>query len=72
MKYWLTPIHLKYEIKHRLEQMLIWFVWRLPRTLVMWCVVRAFTHATSDPHGPTHPDEIGYSVVMKRWSENHG
>lgn len=72
MKYWLTPIHLKYEIKRRLEKMLIWFVWRLPRTLVKWCTVRVFAHATTHPYGDTHPDDVGYSTVMKRWEHNHG
>jgi hypothetical protein len=51
------------------ERVLMWIAWHLPHQLVTWCVVRVFAKATMPPWGDTHPDEIGYGLLMKRWYE---
>jgi hypothetical protein len=57
----------RYLIHRRQEKLLLWFVWRLPRTLVMWCAVRVHAHATTGRYGNTNPGDLTIMEAMKRW-----
>jgi hypothetical protein len=51
------------------EKLMLWFVWKLPRKLVMWCYVRVGAHATTGQFGSTNPSELGMMEALKRWDE---
>ena len=68
MKYWFTPIHLKYEINKRLEKMLIWFVYRLPRPVAYWCSIRVMVHATTGKYSDQVVPELLAMDALKRWN----
>lgn len=60
-------IELRYRITHRAERALRWFVWRLPRRLVMWCYIRVAAHATTGQFSNTIVPEIGMMEALDRW-----
>lgn len=51
------------------EKLLLWFVWKLPRKLVMWCYCRVGAHATTGKFGNTLVPEITMMEALKRWDE---
>ena len=67
MRYWLTPIHLKYEINKRLEKMLIWLVWKLPRAVAYWAAIRVMVNATQGEHQNQVVPELLAMDALKRW-----
>lgn len=40
---------------------------RLPHTLVMWCLVRVAAHATTGRWSKTSPDDLTYTLMYDRW-----
>jgi hypothetical protein len=59
-------------LKGRLpDKMAMWVAWALPKRVVMWSYIRVVAHATTGPHGMTHPDEVTYSMALKRWKVPH-
>lgn len=51
------------------EQLLLWFVGKLPRKLVMRCYCRVGAHATTGRFGNTDTTEITMIEALKRWDE---
>jgi hypothetical protein len=60
-------IEIKYEIHKRAEKLMRWFVWKLPRKLVMWCYIRVAAHATTGKFGNTIVPEITMMEALQRW-----
>lgn len=56
--------------RRKAEKLRIWFIWHLPRWVAYWSTIRVFSHGTTGAYGNTHPDELGYGELMKRWE--HG
>lgn len=51
----------------RKEKLWMAFVWRLPRRLVYWCVIRCFAHGTTGVYGGTHPSSLTFDTLLDRW-----
>ena len=49
------------------EKLLMWFAWKLPRSLVYWCAVRVMAHATVGPHAGQVVPELSALIALKRW-----
>lgn len=47
------------------EKIIIWIVWHLPPTLLLWAIVRGFADASTGDNSHKHVDELGYSDVYK-------
>lgn len=56
-----------YRYERLKEKLIIFIAWSLPKSVVLWVVVRAFAHATTGKWGNEHIDEIGYKEVYDRW-----
>lgn len=54
-------------LRRPLQRLLLWFVWRLPRSLVMWCYIRVGAHATTGQFSNTIVPEIGMMEALARW-----
>ena len=50
-----------------MEKIMLWLVWRLPKSLVMWCGFRIGVHATQDEYGKTIVPDLTFMDAMKRW-----
>jgi len=50
-----------------IEKLMLWFVWRLPKTLIMWCGIRIGAHATTGKYGTTLVPDLTFMDAMKRW-----
>lgn len=57
----------RYWMAKRAERVLLWFVWRLPRTLVMWCYIRVAAHATTGQFSNTVVPNLGMMDALQRW-----
>ena len=58
---------LRYEFPNITEGILLWIVWRLPRTLVKWCAVRVIAHATQGPYSNQVVTDLTAIDALKRW-----
>lgn len=67
MHYYLTPVHLRYEIKRRADRLLNRAVWRLPRGLVFRCAVRLMANATTGPYSDQIVPELTAMDALQRW-----
>jgi hypothetical protein len=65
----LNKIEIKYEIHRRAEKLMLWFVWKLPRKLVMWSYIRVAAHATTGQFGNTVVPEITMMDALQRWDQ---
>ena len=55
-----------------IEKIIIWIVWRLPRSIVYWSAIRVMAHATTGQHGDTEVPALTGMDALKRWEEgNH-
>lgn len=46
----------------------LWFIWKLPRSLVYYCAIRLIAEATSGPkYGNTIVPELTACDALKRW-----
>jgi hypothetical protein len=59
--------HLRYLASKRLERLLLWFVWRLPRRLVYWAAIRLMAHATQGPWSSQEVPALLAVDALKRW-----
>lgn len=64
-------LDLRYRIHRRTEKFLLWFVWKLPRTLVMWCAIRVGAHATTGIYGDTIVPQLTFMDALERWNPRH-
>lgn len=49
------------------ERVLVAVAWRLPRSLVYWCVIRAFAHATTGPWSDQEVPAVRGMDILERW-----
>lgn len=47
----------------------MWLVWRLPRRLIYFAVIRVWAHGTMGQYGNTRPDDLGWNEALKRWEK---
>lgn len=62
---------LRWQVARKFEALQVWLVWRLPRRLVYWAVIRVWAHATTATPAWQHdtPDSIGWNEALKRWEQ---
>ena len=53
------------------DRILMKTAWILPKDLIKWCCVRAFSHASSGCWGRDDPNTIGYGVLLRRWYQDN-
>ena len=70
IRYYLTPIHLRYEISRQMEKKLIWFVGKLPRKLVYWCSIRLIVHATTGEYSHQIVPDLTAMDALERWGHD--
>jgi hypothetical protein len=60
-----------FEIRSRefSDKFWLWFVWLLPRRMIMWCAIRLIAYATSGKYGDTIVPELSAMDALKRWDE---
>ena len=63
---------LKYQIHKRYERALLWFVWRLPRTIVKWSYIRVAANATTGRYENTIVPELSMMDALQRWDDGRG
>ena len=51
------------------EKVAMKIAWWLPRTVVMWCAVRLFAHATAGRWGNEFCSDVTVMDALKRWDE---
>lgn len=59
----------RYAITRRAERALMWFVWKLPRKVVMWSYIRVATHATTGKYANTIVPELSMMDALQRWDD---
>jgi hypothetical protein len=70
MKLHLTRVEAKYwYVERPAHKLMLWFVWKLPRKLVMWCYIRVGAHATTGKFGDTLVPEITMMDALQRWDD---
>ncbi len=53
------------------ERFIKFIVWRMPPTLLLWAVIRAFAEVTSGKYGNRHVDEVPYKMVYDTLVEKY-
>jgi hypothetical protein len=69
MRYYLTPVHLRYEVRRRLDRLANKAVWKLPRGLAYRCAIRVISNATVGPYSNQIVPELTAMDALKRWDE---
>jgi len=49
------------------DKIWMWFIWKLPKKLIMWATVRLIAHATQGEYGHTIVPELTAMDALKRW-----
>lgn len=52
-----------------MEKFWMWLAWKLPRSLVYWCVARAGAHGTQGKYSNTEVGRLTMIETLERWSE---
>lgn len=53
------------------ERLLMWFIWKLPRSFVYWCTIRLFAWvSTTDEFKSTEIGSIKIFDALERWDKN--
>ena len=65
----LPVLSFQWRLTRIVEDAQMWLVWRLPRWLVRWAVVRATLHATSGQRSNEVVPEVTAIEVMQRWDK---
>ncbi len=60
---------IKYWIRRTSHKVFLWFVWKLPRTVIYWAFIRVWAHGTSGEYGATSPDDLTWHEALKRWGD---
>ena len=65
----MNSIRLNFRIWKRVksEKFWLWFVWLLPKNLIMWATIRLLSHATTGKYGDTIVPELTAMEALKRW-----
>lgn len=56
-------------IQRPAHKLLLWFVWKLPKTLVMWCAVRVGANATTGKYSNQIVPELSFMDALERWDK---
>ena len=56
-------------LRVRAEKLIMAFVWRLPRRVIYFAVIRVWSHGTTGKFGGTHPDDLGWGEALRRWEQ---
>lgn len=67
MSYWLHWHNVRYEISRKREKLLMWFVWKLPRSVAYWSAIRVGCHATTGEYSSQVVPELSFMDALKRW-----
>jgi hypothetical protein len=57
----------RYQLSKRRERLLMAFVWRLPRSVVMWATVRVIANATTGEYRNQIVPELTAMDALQRW-----
>jgi hypothetical protein len=57
----------KHDLDVRCTKLAIWFVWLLPRWVVLWCSVRLMAHATTGKWSHQVVPDLTALDALKRW-----
>ena len=60
-------IGLRIWLRESKEKIYLWFVWKLPKELIMWCSIRLIAHATQGEYGNTIVPDLAAMDALKRW-----
>ena len=52
------------------EKVAMWLSSKLPRTLVYWCAIRLFAHATTGKYSKQFVPELTALEALRRWNGN--
>ena len=58
----------KYYRRKYTERLWLWFVWKLPESLIKWASIRLIAHATTGEYGNTVVPELSAMDALQRWS----
>lgn len=48
-----------------------WFVDRLPKRLVYWCLIKAGSYGTTGKYSNTDTSAVTFLEILKRFGEDH-
>ena len=51
----------------KLDNIIMWIVWKLPKRLIMWCYIRVAAHATQGKYWDTIVPELTMMDALGRW-----
>jgi len=54
------------------EKFLLWFCWKLPRSVVYWCAIRLMAHATTGQFSDQVVPELTCTIALARWDCKSG
>ena len=54
------------------EKFLLWFCWKLPRSVVYWCAIRLMAHATTGQFSNQEVPALLAVDALKRWGSGDG
>lgn len=60
---------LRWKLEKLAEKLLIKIVWRLPRTMVMWCAIRVGAHATNGKWSSQEVPALSFIDAIQRWDD---
>ena len=49
------------------ENLLLWIVWKLPRSIVYWCAIRVGAFATTGKYSDTEVPTLSMMDALKRF-----
>ena len=61
---------MKYELAKIKEKLLMFIVWRLPRSIVYWCSIRLGANATQGDYSNQIVPDLLFMNALKRWEKN--
>lgn len=54
-------------MNRKIDALIRWIAWHLPRRLVAWCGYRIGAHATTGQYGSQIVPELNFMEAMRRW-----
>ena len=60
---------IRHWLDRKAEKILTWFVWRLPKKIVMWSFVRVTAHASTGKWSNQIVPDLTAMDALKRWND---
>lgn len=57
-----------YELEKYTEKLIMWIVWKLPKTWIMWAAIRLHANATF-VYSDRTPDQINIWEALEAWGK---